>query len=433
MKNKFIKSTLILIIGGFFTKLLGMVIRIVLTRLIGTEGIGLYSMIMPTFLLFISISQLGLPTALNVLISSDKYNTKNLVFTSIIISLSIDFLIIIFLLMSSSFLSINLLNEERLRLGLICIGFTLPFITISNCLRSYFFAKQRMYPHVITNIIEDLVKLIFIIGGIPYFLSKGIEFAIAFVILSNIFSELASIIIFIFLIPNFKCTKKELSPDKKNIKYLLKIAMPTTGSRLIGTIGYFMEPIIITFVLLKIGYTNKFIITEYGIINGYVMQIVLLPSFFTAAISQALIPIVSKNYTKHNFKYIDKKIKQAIFFSLLIGIPCTIFFELYPEIILKFLFNTNKGISYIKVIAPICLLHYIQSPISSSLQAMDKARISMLGTFIGMILRTITLFIISYLKIGLWSLIVATSINIIFVTVFDYYNVKKILKKHPIS
>ena len=431
MKNKFIKSTLILVVGGFFTKVLGMLIKIVLTRLIGTEGIGLYSMIMPTFLLLNSIAQLGLPTALNVLIASDKYSTKNLVSTAIIISLSIDILIMLFLFVAANFLSTNLLNDSRLTLCLLSIGFVLPFITISNCLRSYFFGKQRMYPHVITNIIEDLVKLIIIIIGIPFFLSKGIEYAIAFVILSNIFCELSSIIIFIFLIPNFKCDKKELKPNKKNTKELLKIAIPTTGSRLIGNIGYFLEPIIITFVLLKVGYTNNFIVAEYGIINGYVMQLVLLPSFFTGAISQALIPIVSKNYVKGNYKYINKKIKQAIFFCLLIGIPATIVFELFPDILLKFLFNTNKGIEYIKVIAPICLLHYIQSPISSSLQAMGSAKKSMTGTLIGVILRTASLFIFSFLKIGLWSLLIATSVNIVFVTLYDLYSVRKILKKHP--
>jgi len=429
MKNKFIKSTLILIIGGFFTKMLGMVIKIVMTRFIGTEGIGLYSMIMPTFLLLNSIAQLGLPTALNILISSNKYNTKNLVATSIFISLSIDFLILLFLIISSNYLSTNLLNDQRLSTSLLAIGFVLPFITISNCLRSYFFAKERMYPHVITNIIEDLVKLVFIIVGIPIFIQKGIEYAVTFVILSNIFCELSSIIIFIFLLPNFKCKKDELKPNKKNIKELFKIAIPTTGSRLIGSIGYFLEPIIITFVLLKLGYSNKFIINEYGIINGYVMQLVLLPSFFTAAISQALIPIISKNYTNGKYNYVKKKIKQAICFCLLIGIPSTIIFELFPDILLKLLFNTNKGITYIKVIAPICLLHYIQSPISSSLQAMGSAKISMMGTLIGMILRTISLFIFSFFKIGLWSLIIATSINIMFVTIFDYYNVRKILKE----
>lgn len=428
MKNKFIKSTLILIVGGFFTKALGMIIKIVLTRTIGTTGIGLYSMIMPTFMLLNSIAQMGLPTALNVLVAGEKYNSKNLIFTAITISLSIDFLIMLFLGISCSYISSTLLGDSRLTIAIMSIGFTLPFITISNCLRSYFFAKQRMYPHVITNIIEDLVKLILIIIGIPFFLIRGIEYAVAFVILSNILCELSSIIIFIFLIPNFKCSKKDLKPNKKNIKELLKIAIPTTGSRLIGSIGYFLEPIIITYVLLKVGYSNDFIVNEYGVINGYVMQLVLLPSFFTAAISQALIPIVSKNYSRRNYDYIWKKLKQAIFISLLIGIPATIVFEIFPGNLLALLFKTNKGIEYIKIIAPICLLHYIQSPISSTLQAMNSAKISMLGTFIGMVLRTVSLFIFSFLKIGLWSLIIATSVNIIFVTLFDLYNVKKLLK-----
>lgn len=429
MKNKFIKSTLILIIGGFITKLLGMIIKIVLTRFIGSKGIGLYSMIMPTFLLLNSIAQLGLPTALNILISKEKYNTKNLVSTAITISLSIDIIILIFLLLSNNFISSNLLNNPKLSYSILAIGFVLPFITISNCLRSYFFAKERMYPHVITNVIEDIIKLIFIIMFIPFFLSKGIESAVTFVILTNIFSELSSIIIFLFLLPNFKAKKSDIIPNKKNVKNLLSIALPTTGSRLIGTIGYFLEPIIITYVLIKIGYSNDYIVNEYGIINGYVMQLVLLPSFFTNAISQALIPSISKNYSLGKYNQVKRKIKQAIFFCLLVGIPASIMFEFFPQFFLKFLFNTNKGIDYIKIITPICILHYIQSPISSSLQAMNKAKISMFGTLLGTIIRTLSLFIFSFFKIGLWSLIIATSINIIFVTIFDAYNVIKLLKK----
>ena len=431
MKNKFIKSTLILIVGGFFTKLLGLVIRIVLTRLIGVNGIGLYSMISPTFLLLNSIAMMGLPTALNVLISSDKYNNKNLVFYSIAISLSIDILIMIFLLFFYNYLSVNLLNNSKLSLGILSIGFILPFITISNCFRSYYFAKERMYPHVISNIIEDVIRLILIIIGVPFFLKKGIEFCIAFVLITNIFSELSSIIIFLILFPKFKCSKKDLKFNIKNIKELFKIGVPTTGSRLIGSIGFFLEPIIITYVLLKIGYSNTFIVNEYGVINGYVMQLVLLPSFFTLAISQALIPIISKNYTKGNYNYVKKKMYQAIFFSLLIGIPATIMFELFPEFLLNIFFKTTRGVNYIRILAPICLFHYIQSPISSTLQSMKKAKLSLKGTLYGMIIRTIVLFLISYLNIGLWSLVIATSINIIFVTFYDFIKVKQELKNIP--
>lgn len=427
-KNKFIKSTIILVIGGLFTKILGMIIRIFTTRILGTYGIGIYSLIIPTFMLLNTIAQFGLPTSLNILVAKNNISSKKLVSSAIIISLLIDFLIFIFLILFGKDIAINLLKESKCTLGIISIAFILPFISVSNMLRSYFFGKQRMYPHVITNVLEDIVRLILIIILLPYFLKMGIMYAVAFIILTNIASELTSIIIFIFLLPNFKISKKELKPDRKTIKSLLNICVPTTGSRLIGSIGYFLEPIILTFVLLKVGYNNKFIVNEYGIINGYVMPLILLPSFFTAALSNALIPIVSSNYEKHNYHYIKRKIKQAIFYSLLIGIPATIIFLSIPEIPLKYIYNTNLGINYIKFLAPICLLHYIQSPISSSLQAMGKAKISLKGTFYGVIIRTILLFTLSYLKIGIWGLILATTSNIIFVTLYDLYNVKKELK-----
>lgn len=427
MKNIFIKSTIILIIGGFFTKLLGLFTKIVLTRMIGTTGIGLYSMLLPTFLLLNNIAQFSLPSALNVLISSKKYNNKNIIFSSILISFFIEIIIFIILFLFHDIISVKLLHESTLSLGVLSIAFVLPFITISNALRSYFFAKLKVGAHAITNIIEDLIKLILIIIGIPYFIKFGYEIVIAYIILCNIACELSSTLIFLILIPRFKFNKKELMPNRKSIKALLNIAIPTTASRLIGSIGFFLEPIIITYVLLKVGYTNEYIVSEYGIINGYVMQLVLLPSFFTSAISQILIPIISKNIK--NKEYVKNKMKQAIMVSLLIGIPCTIIFTTFPKIFLNIFFNTNKGINYIKVIAPICILHYIQAPLSSFIQASNNSKIIMKSSLYSTIIRTTFLFIFSYLKIGLWSLIVATSINIIFVTLYQLYNVKNIIKK----
>ncbi len=426
MKNKFIKSTIILIIGGFITKILGMIIKIVMTRTIGTEGIGLYMLISPTFTLLISIAQLGFPVAISKLVAEDKNNNKNLVFSIIPISLLINFIVMLILLFSGNFIAVNLLKEPRTYLAIISIGFVLPFISISSILRGYFFGKEKMFPHVISNIVEDMVRLLIIILFVPLFLEKGIEFAIFFLIMSNIISELTSILVlFLFLPKNFKLTKKDFKPNKNNIKSILNISLPTTGSRLIGSIGYFFEPIILTNTLLHVGYNNKFIINEYGIINGYVMPLLLLPSFFTMAISQALIPVISKSYSNKKYKYAKTKLKQAIFFSLLIGIPVTICFEIFPEIPLKLLYNTSKGITYLKVLAPICLFHYIQAPLSSTLQAMGKAKEAMNGTLIGIVIRTFLLFFCSSLKIGIWGLIIATSANIIVVTLHQVKQIKK--------
>ena len=96
MKNKFIKSTIILIIGGLITKVLGMIIKIVLTRTIGTEGISEYMLVLPTFNLFITLCNLGVPIAITKLISEKKNSSKRIVIPTTIIVLLYD-LILIFL------------------------------------------------------------------------------------------------------------------------------------------------------------------------------------------------------------------------------------------------------------------------------------------------------------------------------------------------
>lgn len=430
MKNKFVKSTLILMLGGAITKILGMIIKIVTNRLIGVEGLGVYMLITPTFMLLIAIAQLGFPIAISKLVAEEKNNNKNLVFSSLPISLTINIIIMIILLFSSSYISNNLLHDKRTLYAIRSIGFVLPFISISSILRGYFFGKQRMFPHIISNVTEDAVRLITIIIGVPIALKKGIESAVSFIVLSNIVSELSSILVLLFFLPkNFKITKEDISPNKKNIKDILNISIPTTGSRLIGNIGYFLEPIILTFFLLKTGYANTYIVKEYGILNGYVMPMLLLPSFFTLAISQALIPIVSKSYSDNNIIYVKKKIKQSILFSSLIGIPATIIFILIPEIPLKLIYNTTSGSTYMKYMAPICLLYYFQAPLSSSLQAMGKAKDSLKGTIIGVSVKLIILAIGCNLKIGLWGLVISTCANIIVVTIYDLRRVKKYLKR----
>lgn len=55
-----------------------MVIRIITTRTIGIEGMGLYMLVMPTFNLFITIATLSLPVAISKLVAEDTKIIKGL-------------------------------------------------------------------------------------------------------------------------------------------------------------------------------------------------------------------------------------------------------------------------------------------------------------------------------------------------------------------
>ena len=424
MKENFIKSTIILLVGGFITKLLGMLIKIIMSRMIGTEGLGLYMLILPTFSLFIGLSQFGLPTALSKLVSEDTKNNVKLFFSIIPISLLINGFLIILIFLLAPFLSNNLLHNKDTYLSIIAIALVIPFTSISSICRSYFFGKEKMFPHIVSNIIEDIVRLLLMIIGIPLVLPLGLKYAVLYIVLSNIVSEVTSIIILLLFLPkNLVIKKSDLKPSNSYIRLSLAIGFYNTTGRLIGSIGYFLEPIILSSILLKCGYSSNFITYEYGILSGYVMPLVLLPSFFTLAISQALLPVVSKEYAKGNKKVVKRKVKQAIIISLMIGIPVTFMFIFFPSIFLKIIYHTNEGISYTRVLAPICLFQYIQSPLSFCLDAMGKSKDNFIATSIGVIIRTLFLFILSFFKIGLWGLIISISLNVLAVT---FYSLKKV-------
>lgn len=429
MKEKFIKSTLILLVGGCITKILGLVIKIVMGRMIGPDGIGLYMMILPTFSLFIGISQFGLPIALSKLVAEDNKNNKKLFFSVIPVAMIINILLIIFIVLFADYLANNLLHNNDSYYGILAISVVIPFISLSSICRSYFFGKEKMIPHVVSNIVEDIVRLLVMIIGIPFFLSKGISYVVCFLIISNVISELASILIlFLFLPKNFSLKVKDLRPSKIYIKESLSIGIPNTCGRLIGSIGYFFEPILLTKSLVSAGYSTSFITAQYGILSGYVMPILLLPSFFTGAISNALLPIVSKEYALKRYDNLKKKLKLGIGLSFSIGIILMGFFVIIPHVFLNLIYHTNEGVSYMRFLAPVCLFQYLQAPMASSLEAMGKSKIVMISNLLGVIIRSVLLVLLSLFRIGLWGLILAISCNVFVVTIYDFVMLRKYLK-----
>lgn len=427
-KETFIKSTIILMIGGFITKILGMFIKIVMSRLMGSEGIGLYMLVLPTFSLFIGLGQFGLPIALSKMVAEDKRNNKKLISSLLITSLIINVFLIVFLILFAPILANKLLQEERAYLPILAMAVVIPLTSTSSIVRSYFFGKQKMFPHVFSNCLEDIVRLALMFILIPLFLPKGLEITVTVVILSNVISELTSILVLFFFLPkNATYRLEEFHIKRSYIKDALDISIPTTLSRLIGSIGYFLEPIILTTALKYTGYSSDFILNQYGILQGYVLPLVLLPSFFTLAISQALLPVIAKAVSDKKTTYTKNKIRQAIIFSLLIGIPATILFLIMPTFFLQIMYHTNQGSLYLQVLAPICLFQYIQAPLAFSLDAMGRSKDNLKATISGTIIRTITLLFFSLLRIGLWGYIISTSIHVIFVTIYNYYQVKKYL------
>lgn len=426
MINKFFKSTLILLIGGFITKIFSTLIKITISRLIGSEGLSMYMLVLPTLNLLISLSQFGLPIAISKLVSEETKNNKRLLFSTLPIIIITNLSLIIIVNIFAKYISTTLLHNKDLYISIVATTCVIPFTTISNICRSYFFGKEKMLPHVISNITEDLTRFILTIIFVPKILKISLKYTVCFIILTNVISELASTLILIIFLPkNTNISKKDIVPNKTYIKETLKIGIPNTTGRLIGSIGYFLEPIILTYFLTNNGYSNTYISHEYAVIQGYVMPIILLPSFFTLAISQALLPIISREYAKRNMIIVKKRINQALLLTLTLGITINILIMTNSKFLLNIIYKTNEGINYLKILAPITILQYLQSPLSFSLEAIGKSKINLISSLISSFSRTISLIILSNLNLGIYSLIISISINIILTTFYLAYNLYK--------
>lgn len=421
--NIFLKSTLILLIGGMAGKLIGFILKIIITRKLGTVGMGLMSLLGPTNALFTTLAIFSLPSSISKVISEKSSTPKEVLLSLIPFSIILNLLIIIIVSVSSRFLAINLLKEYDLYLPIICLSITMPFISVSSIIKGYFLGKQNMFPYMLSNFIEQLTRFILII----LFIQKinNIIYKICFVILINCIGEVISQLVMVFYFPKFKL--KNLKINFRSIKDILSISIPNTFSKLIGSFAYFLEPIILTNILLYVGYSKDYIVYEYGVINAYSLSMLLMPQFFTQNMSSSLIPELSKYYSINDIYMCKKRIKQIIIISISIGLLSTCIITMFPKFFLSILYHTNEGINYIRLLAPFTILFYIEYPLITSLQALDKSRESLKITIITSIIRLISIIILSLLKIGMYSLIITIILNLLLSTYFYYKELNKIL------
>ena len=421
--NKFFTSTFILMLSGMVTKVLGLVIKVIFTRIVGTKTIGLYSIVMPTYSLLLTICTLAMPTTIATLIAQKK-DLKILNSAAIIIILLNTFTILVIHIIAP-LIANNLLNEPNSYHLLIAMSYTLPFASLACILKGYFYGIQKNVPHVISNIVEQFIRLTIVILLLPRLVKISYIHAAVGLILTSVITEFASIVVFLFSMrKNDVINLFKVKLNTFYFKDILDLSIPNVTSRIIGNICYFFEPIILTNLLLYKGYSNDYILTEYGAYNAYAISTLTIPSFFITAIALALIPEISKYLKNKNYYLIKKRLNQAMMLTIIIGTSFSIIINMFRNPILSFLYNTTIGAKYIKILAPFFILFYLEAIFSSFMQAINKTKTILVITILASIIKVISLIVLILKDFGSYSLLIAEIINII-ITVFLYYKCTK--------
>jgi stage V sporulation protein B len=426
--NLLIKNIIILLVSGALAKVLGMLGKIIYTRIAGVNVVGLYTMITPTFMLIISICQFSFPISISKISAEEKYDNKSLLKSAYFVGSIISIILIVILILTSNLIALSLHNK-LLAPTILSISAIIPFVMISSVQRGFLHGKEDMLPASITNVTEEIIKIILILFLLPIAISKGDITSVIFLILFNVITESSNILFMQKAISKNYISNKKGKVNKKIIKEILSISIPTTSVRLIASIGFFLEPIILTNTLLSSGYSPNYITMEYGIINSYIVPLLSIPSFFSISIASALLPNITKAYANKKYDEFNRKLLKLMFLSMLVGAVCLTIILIFPNEILKLVYNVNFGINYIYLIGPFFLILYMQPTLSVALQAMDKTNKLFLTSTISVIIKYSALYVLGKIGFGMNALIFAMIAGIVTTTSLVLIIVLKELKK----
>lgn len=441
-KCSWLKSITSLLGVALIGKMLSMLARLVMVNSIKSEAMGLFSLINPLMVLFINLAQIGLPIATGTLIAKRPKDGRKFFVSAFLIGFGISILLMITIFFfAPMFASVALKNSDT-ALAIYGLGLLIPLVTTSSILKGIYIGKGKVQMTTNSSIAEEIFRLVFLIFFIEKFSSISPAMGALGAVVGMALGEVGQCL-YLFFIASRK-TKRECISWLFKKEYdstlaameLLKISLPATAARLIGSLTYFFEPIIYTYLLSGIGIDSSTLLLEYGLLTGYVFPLLLLPAFFTTALSNFSLPTIAKSIEKNDYRQAAKSFKNLLLISSLLGLFMSTIIFLGADFLMKILYNQKEGADLVRLLAFFFLIYYIENPCIITLHALGRSKKALLSTIFSCIIR-LGLLVALLKPLGIYAVAISTlggafidiSLNLIDITlVFKRNNIKTTLK-----
>ncbi|RHW38659.1 polysaccharide biosynthesis protein [Lysinibacillus yapensis] len=400
--SSFMKGTVFLTFVIFLSKLFGFIYRMQFMRVAGEEAVGIYMTSYPAFIFFVSLLQLGIPIAVAKVIAELHAKRKDGQLASVMKTASRWSFLSIVIFMPLLFLFIpylagTLLHNEATSLTLYIALGAVPIVVFSGLIRGYLQGIAVISATAWSQMLEQVIRIGFITLLLPYFATPDnpaltAAYAMGITVIGEVFSLL-------YLYIHYQYEKKKAKKSAEQKAYpampLLRIAVPSAGSRLFGTFTWFLEPIVFLKALTVSGLTAVGATTLYGVISGVHVPLLLFPSFIPNALAIVLIPAVSDAVARGNYQLLNERIGISLRLSSLVGCYAAAYFFIHGDELAMKLFHLEENRGFMKILAPIFYFYYIQSPLQSILQAVDEARPAMMNSIYGGLGKLFVMFVLA--------------------------------------
>jgi len=360
-KSTFLQGALILTAAGVIVKIIGAVNRILLSRLLGGEGIGLYQMAYPIYQLALSISSAGIPVAISILVA-EKTALGDFRGANRIFRISFTLLVITGLLFTGLLyfgagwlVEQHLVRDARAYWAIVALAPAIFFVTILSSYRGYFQGLQEMTPTAVSQIVEQLVRVATMIAFAYFLLPYGLEYAAAGASFGAGPGALFGLFVLICYYWRHRRAFKSRLTAGQTIKQetsmqvvgrIIKLALPVSLANIMIPVVANIDLLIVPARLEVAGYTVEQATELFGYLTGMAAALVNLPTILTASLGASLVPAVSEAFTLRNYHQIKGQTVTALRIANMITIPSCVGLYLLATPISQMLYGTpNAGLS----------------------------------------------------------------------------------------
>ena len=385
-KDKFLKGALILTVAGLMVKVIGSVNRILLSRLLGGEGIGLYQMAYPIYLLMLSVCSAGVPVAVSIIVAEkvakNDYAQAHRIFKVTLGLMAVFGLFFALTLygLAGFLVSTGWIRDGRAYYALVVLTPAVFFSSILASFRGYFQGYQMMTPPAVSQILEQLVRVLVMIGLAYLLLPRGLEYAAAGAAFGAVPGGLTGLLVLTWFYRKArKEWKRKIEEQTETVaesvgsiaRRLVLLAIPVSCANLLIPVTSSIDMLLVPNGLGRAGFGVEAATTLFGYLTGMAQPLLMMAT--TLRLSDEIL----------------RKTESAFKICMLVVAPASVGMWALSGPISGTLYGTMKAAPVIAHLAPSIACLGIFQVTTGALQGIGKTAIPMWNMLFGAVVKAV--------------------------------------------
>lgn len=380
-RQSLLTGTLVLTGASFVNRVVGFFYQIILIRLIQAEGIGLFTMVYPIYVLALVVASLGIPVALAKLVA-EAVTRHDFGQVARLLRLSLGYTLVSSLgvtlvgLVTARLLTGEIISNPAAYFPYVCLLPGVPVVSLCSVFRGFFQGLQSMTPTATSQILEQMVRVVTGLLLASLLLPHGVVAASCGASLGVVLGESAGFLLmlaYLFRTRSLVLPKQQgFLPTPALSRKLFRLALPVALMRLVSTGFMALEALLIPHRLLATGLSTREATSVYGQFAGIAETLLYTPGIVTVSLATALVPTIAEAVAGQRFDLLSSRINNALRLTLMAGLPSAAILAMIPGELCHFIFGYREAGSILEVLALGAPFLYLQQTTTGILQGFGQ-------------------------------------------------------------